>query len=89
MAAIADCTTVHLHGACLDRDRAARLRSLGVAHASTTIGLAEVSLGLVPAGGTVSLPARTAGTALPGSPLRRASGATALAWVWWTARPSR
>ncbi len=84
MAAIADRTTVHLHGACLGSGIelpafAARV----VAHASTTIGLPEVSLGLVPgAGGTVSLPARigrhrTARLALTGG---RIDAPTALAW---------
>ncbi len=84
MAQVADRTSVHLHGACLGSGiELPAFAGRVVADAGTTIGLPEVSLGLIPgAGGTVSLPARigrhrTAWLALTGE---RIDADTALAW---------
>lgn len=84
MARLAERTTVFLHGACLGAgiELPAFARRV-VADASASIGLPELSLGLVPgAGGTVSLPRRigrhrTAWLALTGA---RVDAHTALAW---------
>lgn len=82
--AVADRVTAHLHGACLGSGiELAAFAGTVLAAPSTTIGLPEIGLGLIPgAGGTVSLPRRigrhrTARLALSGE---RIDAATALDW---------
>jgi enoyl-CoA hydratase/carnithine racemase len=84
IAAVADRVTAHLHGACLGSGiELPAFATTVIAAPDTTIGLPEVSLGLIPgAGGTVSLPHRigrhrTAWLALTG---HRIDAATALEW---------
>ena len=84
MARLAERTTVFLHGACLGAGiELPAFARRGVADSSASIGLPEISLGLIPgAGGTVSLPRRigrhrTAWLALTGA---RVDARTALAW---------
>lgn len=84
LAELADRTTVRVHGACVGSgiELAAFARHVTVAP-DVSIGLPEISMGLVPgAGGTVSLPRRigrhrTAWLALTG---RRIDATTALRW---------
>ncbi|HEX5365536.1 MAG TPA: enoyl-CoA hydratase/isomerase family protein [Acidimicrobiales bacterium] len=82
--AVADRVTAHLHGACMGSGiELAAFAGTVLAGSTTSIGLPEVGLGLVPgAGGTVSLPRRigrhrTARLALTGE---RIDAATALGW---------
>ncbi|MFP3899383.1 MAG: enoyl-CoA hydratase/isomerase family protein [Acidimicrobiia bacterium] len=84
IAAVRDRTTAHLHGACMGSGiELPAFAGTVIAEPSTTIGLPELSLGLVPgAGGTVSIPRRvgrhrTARLALTGE---RLDAQTALAW---------
>jgi enoyl-CoA hydratase/carnithine racemase len=84
IAAIAERVTAHLHGACLGSgiELPAFARRV-VADPTTSIGLPELSLGLVPgAGGTVSLPRRIGRqrTALLGLTGAHIDAETALAW---------
>jgi hypothetical protein len=84
MAALAERTEVHLHGACLGAGiELSAFAARVVAHPDARLGLPELGLGLVPgAGGTVSLPRRigrhrTALLGLTGTPI---DAATARAW---------
>ena len=84
VAALAERTTVHLHGSCLGAGiELPAFAGRVIAHPDSRLGLPEIGLGLIPgAGGTVSLPRRigrhrTALLALTGTPI---DAPTALAW---------
>jgi enoyl-CoA hydratase/carnithine racemase len=84
LAALADRTEVHLHGACLGAGiELAAFAHRVIADPGTRCGLPEVPLGLVPgAGGTVSLPRRIGPqrTVLLGLTGRPVDAETALRW---------
>jgi enoyl-CoA hydratase/carnithine racemase len=84
IAAVAPRVTAHLHGACLGSGiELPAFAGTVVADPTTSIGLPELSLGLIPgAGGTVSLPRRIGRhrTAWLGLTGRRIDAATAYEW---------
>lgn len=84
LAAVSPRVTAHLHGACFGSGiELPAFAGLVIADPSTTMGLPEVGLGLIPgAGGTVSIPRRIGRhrTARLGLTGERIDAATALEW---------